>query len=100
MSVDNVRALPPDDPGQLTDPEGIRDWWVVQAASRVHTRQAHGHGREPVHAHSRWEHLFVQDASHLLGGDRDPMTAVGESVREIEHVLLLTANVRREELGE
>lgn len=100
MSVDDVRALPPDDPGQLTDPEGIRDWRVVRAGSRVHTRQAHGHGRESVHAHSRWEHLFVQDASHLLGGDRDPMTAVGESVREIEHVLLLTANVRREELGE
>jgi hypothetical protein len=53
-----------------------------------------------VHAHSRWEHLFVQDASHLLSGDRDPMTPVGESVREIEHVLLLTANVWREELGE
>jgi hypothetical protein len=100
MSVDNVRALPPDDPGQLTDPEGIRDWWVMQTASRVHTRQAHGHGREPVHAHSRWEHLFVQGASHSLGGDRDPMAAVCESVREIEHVLLLTANVRREELGE
>jgi hypothetical protein len=100
MSVDNVRALPPDDPGQLTDPEGIRDWWVVETVSRVHTRQTHGHGREPVHAHSRWEHLFVRDASHFLGGDRDPMTAVGESVREIEHVLLLTANVRWEELGE
>jgi hypothetical protein len=100
MSMDNVRAFPPDDPGQLTDPEGIRDWWVVQTPSRVHTRQAHGQGREPVHAHSRWEHLFVRDAGHLLGGDRDPMTAVGESVREIKDVLLLTANVRREELGE
>jgi hypothetical protein len=100
MSVDNVRALPPDDPGQLTDPEGIRDWWVMQTASRVHTRQAHGHGREPVHAHSRWQHLFVQGASHSLGGDRDLMATAGESVREIEHVPLLTANVRREELGE
>jgi hypothetical protein len=100
MSVDNVRALPPDDPGERTDPERIRDWRVMQTASGVHTRQAHRQGREPVHAHSRWEHLFARDASHLLGGDRDPMTAVGKSVREIEHVLLLTANVRREELGE
>jgi hypothetical protein len=100
MSVHNVRALPPDDPGQLADPERIRDWRVVLTGSRVHTRQAHGHGREPVHAHSRWEHLFVEDAGHLLGGDRDRMTAVGESVREIEYVLLLPADVRREELGE
>jgi hypothetical protein len=53
-----------------------------------------------VHADSRWEYLFARDASHLLAGDRDLMTAVGEGVREIKHVLLLTANVRREELGE
>jgi hypothetical protein len=100
MSVDNVRALATDDPGQLTHPEGIRDRRVVQTASRVHTRQAHGHRREPMDAHARWQHLFVEDASHLLSGDRDLMTAFSESIREIEHVLLLAADVRREELGE
>jgi hypothetical protein len=47
----------------------------------------------------RCEYIVVRHAVHALGCDGDLMTAVGQGVRQIEHVAFLTAYVRREELG-
>jgi hypothetical protein len=53
-----------------------------------------------VYTHAGGEHFLIRDASHALGGYCNFMTAVGEGVRKVEHVPLLAASVRREELGE
>jgi len=52
-----------------------------------------------MHAHSCEQYFLVWYACHSLGRDSDLMATFGQGVREVEHVPLLAANVRREELG-
>jgi hypothetical protein len=51
-----------------------------------------------MNAYPGREHLLIRDAIQALGCDRDLMTTTGKGVREIKHMPLLTADVRREEL--
>jgi len=90
--------LLPSDAGQLADTQRIRHRWVMGAAGRVDTREAHRNRGEPVHPNTRCKGFLVRDINHTLRRYRNLMSPLSEGVREVENVALLTADVRRKEL--
>jgi len=97
--VNNLRPLLTSDARQLTDTQRIRQRWVMGAAGRIDTREAHRKRGEPVHPDPRCKGFPIRDISHALRRYRNLVSPLGEGVREVENVALLAADVRREELG-
>jgi hypothetical protein len=99
VRVDNLRPLLSGDAGQLADTQRIRQRWVMGAARRIDTREAHRNRGEPVHPNPRCEGLLIRDINHALRRYRNPVSPLSEGVREVEDVALLAADVRWKELG-
>jgi hypothetical protein len=68
-------------------------------AGRINTRDAHRSRSEPVHPNPRCKGLLIRDISHALRRYRNLVSPLGESVREVENVAFLAADVRWKELG-
>src|SRR5215469_14558235 len=98
--MNNVWPLLPSDEGQLADSQRIRHRWVMGAAGRIDTREAHRSRGEPVHANPRCKGFLIRDINHALRRYRNLMSPLSEGVREVENVALLAADVRWKELGE
>jgi hypothetical protein len=69
------------------------------AVRRIDTRESHGGRREPVHPNPGCKSFLFRDISHALRRDRNLMSPLSESVRQVENVALLAADVRWKELG-
>jgi hypothetical protein len=69
------------------------------AVGRIDTGEAHRCRGEPVHPNSRCEGLLIWDTNHALRCYRNPVSPLSESIRKIEDVALLAADVRWKELG-
>jgi hypothetical protein len=98
VCVNHMWPLPPSDEGQLAGTQRIRHRWVMGAAARIDTRQAHRSRGEPVHPDPRCKGFLIRDTDHTLRRYRNVMSTPSECIREVENVALLAADVRRKEL--